>query len=97
MKKQGKHPEWTIPDAGEAYKDMVTRNKPQSKKIRQKLTEPDLTPEKHVGKKEPRLGHPPVASTHGETYKDLATKDAYAQGFIDHCEKRGFDWRQFVD
>ena len=91
MRKQGKHPEWTIPDAGEAQKDIVTKNKPQSKKIRDSLTEPDHTPEQHAPGKEPGVGHPNVADTSGESYKDINTKEAYTMGFVDACNQRGID------
>ena len=82
MKKQGKHPEWTIPDAGEAQKDILTKNQPQSKAIRDKLTEPDFSPEQHAPGKEPSMGHPTVPQYYGEAYKDIATKEAYDAGFM---------------
>jgi hypothetical protein len=104
--KVAKHTEWTRPDAGESHKDIVSKNKPLSKALRDKLDDPDLTPERHAPGKEPGMGHPSVPSFSGEAYKDLTTKNAYAQeskmiedytqGFMDKCASFGVEPEELV-
>ena len=103
MRKSGKHFEYTtIPDAGESYKDILSKDKPFTRAMRRRFDEPTDSEgkEQHAPGKEPSMGHPKdvnkIKRDMGETEKDIGTKEAYVIGFHAGCADRGVDPEQLL-